>query len=797
MRRWMSQRAWLKRTLLLLFICLTLSIIALITWIAKLDRDIQNRFAQNNGFAPPVEFYSAPEKIKAGYRMQPEDLERTFNLRNFVKQDFGRQLQNGEFSIWTSEQCLSIIPELAQNDLASLLGRCIAFRNRTPNSGISAPALSTHAPQPQPLHMIAFTTDGTVLDVFTGTNPIKSPAVELEPELFAQYYGNKPFLQKVVPLGEAPVSCLNALLAIEDAQFLEHPGVSVTGLFRAVIKNLVAGRKAQGGSTITQQLVKNYFLTDEKTMKRKLIEIVMAFLVERHASKDKILETYINLIYMGQNGPFEVRGFAAAAEHYFGKPLNTLNLDQCALLAAVLNSPGLYNPFKYPDRALKRRALVVDRMSDLKMIEPSQAELIKAAPLPSRPQRSLTEPAPYFIQVVRRDLLNKGIDESEGLRVFTTLNLRAQEAAHQAVRQELDRLETTFSHIKKLKASGKNLEAVLISADPTTGHVQALVGGRGYLATQFNRAVDSRRQVGSVMKPFVYLTALESLTPEGEPYTPLTLLQDRATTYKFEGQTWSPRNYDSSYQGEVPLFYALKESLNASTVGLGVSVGLDNIVDTTRRLGVTSTIKPLPSLTLGAFELTPLEVLQAYGSLARFGNRVPLSYLDRVESLDGHELYRFDPRPEPMVAPETAAVLVGIMKQTLQTGTGRASRSLGFTKPAAGKTGTTNDKKDAWFAGFTPEHVAVAWVGYDDNTSHNLTGASGAVPLWTAYMKAYTRPLPDEDFTWPAGTQVLSLTREQQLAFGVPEKKSETLAPTELVFRSGQVPPALIHAPAD
>jgi penicillin-binding protein 1B len=763
------------------------------TWVLRLDQNIRTRFAEKR-FAPPVEFYSAPEYVRAGSTFPSNYFAALFARNNFRPREFGQPIQAGDYSQWTGEQCRSILPVAAPPPISAApmgintetttptantadeITRCLAFRN-------SSTRVVTE------VQIIALAESGRIHSVYAGAPPQGIEQLEVEPELFAQYYGDTPILRKVVALGSVPTTCLNALIGIEDAKFLEHPGVSLTGLMRAIFSALKPGTRAVGGSTITQQLVKNYFLTDERTLKRKLTEIPMAFLVERHASKDEILETYINLIYMGQNGPFQVRGFAAASEHYFGKPLGELDLPQCALLAGVLNNPGHLNPFNSPERALKRRAKVLDRMLENNLLDAETAAQAKAAPLPSRPTRNLTEPAPYFVQAVRRDLRARGVDEAEGLRVFTTLNLRAQEAAHQAVRSGLDRLETSYAHLKKLKAQGKNLEAVLVSADPRTGAVQALVGGRGYLVSQFNRATDSHRQVGSVMKPFVYLAAFESLTNDGKPFTPLTQVLDEATTHKYEGQSWTPRNYEGTYNGSVPVFFALKESLNAATANVGVQIGLNNVIDSARRLGVTSNIAPVPSLTLGAFELSPLEVLQSYSALAALGHKTPLSLIWRLETLSGGELYQLLPEPLEVIATDTTSVLVGVMKQTLVSGTGRGARLAGFSHPAAGKTGTTNDKKDAWFAGFTPYHTAVVWVGYDDNTSLNLTGGTGAVPIWTNYMKSYGASFPSEDFVWPEGVEKVELSPEQQQAFGVPTPKGDIrLERLELIFKRGQSP---------
>jgi penicillin-binding protein 1B len=380
-----------------------------------------------------------------------------------------------------------------------------------------------------------------------------------------------------------------------------------------------------------------------------------------------------------------------------------------------------------------------------------------ATALPKNPARIMTEPAPYFVKAVRKELETLQLDMSQGLRVFTTLDLRSQEAAQKSVRAGLERLETTNPFIKKIKATGKSLEALLVASDPSSGFITAIVGGRSYSATQYNRAIESRRQVGSVMKPFVYLTAIESGSRDGKPLTPESTIDDSQFTVKYEGQTWSPKNYDGKFRGEVPLWFALVESLNASAARLGQEVGIKKVIDVSRRLGVTSKLENVPSLALGAFELAPLEVLTSYTTLARLGSRVPLSTLYRVENLTGGELHSFRPTAEAAVPPEVTSVVVGMMKNVIDHGSGRGARALGLTGAAAGKTGTTNDKKDSWFAGFSPNQAAVVWVGYDDNTSHGLTGGSGAVPIWGQFMvesqKLSTEAAASLDFPWPDGVE--------------------------------------------
>lgn len=786
-RQWPSYRSILRWGFWFFSSAILIASIAAAAWLYRLDDNIKARFAQKR-FAPPVEFFSAPERVIVGSSWPAGYFERLLTQKNYRRREFGQPIQAADFSIWSGEQCLTVVgPQQPTPDTASAstpaptLTSCVVFRSvPSPESNVE-----------QPVQIIAVHVTGETQEIaalYSGVPPQPVATVQLQPELFAQYYGDTPILRQVVDLGAVPTHCLNALLATEDAKFLDHPGVSFTGLARAVWTVMRPGRRAQGGSTITQQLVKNYFLTDERTLKRKLTEIPMAFLVERHATKDEILETYINLIYMGQNGPFQVRGFAAASEHYFGRPLSDLNLPQCALLVGVLNNPGLFNPFVKPENAIKRRAIVLDRMLAQNMISEDLATAGKAEALPLKPNRVLTEPAPYFVQSVRRDLRERGIDDSEGLRVYTTLNLRAQETAHQAIRSGLDHLETSILKLKKLKEQGKNLEAVLLSADPQTGEVQAMVGGRGYVFSQFNRATDSRRQVGSVMKPFVYLTAFELQMPDGKPYTPLSPVDDTSVTHRYEGQTWTPHNYEAVYNGKVPIFYALKESLNAATANLGIGIGLSNIIDTARRLGISSNIDPVPALTLGAFELSPMEVLTAYSAFAHLGQRMPLTLMRRVERPDGSVLFSTSTlQPEQVVASDSVSELVGVMKQTLISGTAKAARAAGFLNPAAGKTGTTNDKKDAWFAGFTPYHAAVVWVGYDDNTPHGLTGGSGAVPIWTDYMKRFAASFPADDFPWPDSVEKVLISPDEQIRFGVPASESKNLAPVELIFKKGQV----------
>jgi penicillin-binding protein 1B len=602
----------------------------------------------------------------------------------------------------------------------------------------------------------------------------------------AQYVGNEPIMQEDSNLGNIPPYCSNGVMAIEDAKFLEHKGINYTSILRALVKNITSGRAAQGGSTITQQLVKNYFLSNEKTLKRKLQEFVMSYMLESRFSKDQILETYLNIIYMGQNGPFQVRGFKAAARFYFNKDVSSLSLSDCSLLAAIVNGPGVYNPFKAPVKAFSRRNLVLDKMAEHHFISAADAEAAKTEPLPTAQPRLATETAPYYLDAVRKQLIAQNVDLA-GAKIFTALDLESQEFAQQALRGHLEKLESQNKSIKENKEKGQTLEGAILSADSQTGLIQVAVGGRNYRLTQFNRAIDGHRQAGSTMKPFVYLTALQSKDKDGKEYTPISVLKDEKFTIKYENQKWSPNNYGKEYFGDVPMFFALKNSLNASTASLGLAVGVDKIISVAQSLGITSPLKPLPSVTLGAFELYPREVLQAYSALSRLGLKSDLSFVRFVQNVKGEEIFKFEPKFEQVQDPVAVASLVGMMKQTLISGTAKYVTASGFLKPAAGKTGTTSDSRDVWFWGFTPYRTTIVWIGFDTMTQNKLTGASGAVPIWTDFMKKATAEDAPDDFAWPEGTVKVEFDEEKLRAMNVPIKEPMT-SNVELIFRKGTEP---------
>lgn len=737
----------------------------------SLEKEMTQKL-ESKKFLIPTEYYAAPPTFSPRTLMKIEDLEAQFTKQSYRRRNYDQRLLPGDYFIATREECSARL----RVPLSEEQAQCFGWVNKE----VATNQIDSSA------QVLVLQKDNLISQVFKGA-PFQEVATLIgEAPLLAQYIGNEPLMQKTVTLGEIPPMCSNAVMSIEDAQFLEHGGVSYKGIFRALLKNLTHGRTAQGGSTITQQLVKNYFLTNERTLKRKFTEFVMSILLEARFSKDEILETYLNVIYMGQNGSFQVRGYGSAAKYYFNKEVGDLDLSECSLLAAIVNSPGLYNPFKKPINAERRRHLVLEKMQGLGFITAEQANLADHTPLPNAPVSLATETAPYYLDAVRKQMGSLKISP-EGMKIFTALDLEAQQVAQESLREHLDNLEKNNKYLKGLKEKGNVLEGSVLVGDNNTGLVSVVVGGRNYRMTQFNRAIDGHRQVGSIMKPFVYLTALMNDTPEGKPYTPITLLNDEKFTTKYEGQSWSPDNYGKQYFGTVPMFFALKNSLNASTASLGLAVGLGNIVDIAHKMGVESELKTFPSLTLGAFEMYPKEVLRSYMTLASLGKKKNLSFIRKVLNSENTEVYTYNSSPEQVEDPATVAGVVSMMKQTVLSGTARSVTLSGFLNPAAGKTGTTSDNKDAWFGGFTPYLTAIVWVGYDNNLPHKLTGTSGALPVWINFMKKVGVRYPPDDFPWPDDTEKVTLDESTLKALGAIKGPNDPTS-VDLIFKKGTGP---------
>lgn len=531
-----------------------------------------------------------------------------------------------------------------------------------------------------------------------------------------------------------PDLLVDTLLATEDRHFYEHDGISLYSIGRAVLANLTAGRTVQGASTLTQQLVKNLFLSSERSYWRKANEAYMAVLMDARYSKDRILELYMNEVYLGQSGDNEIRGFPLASLYYFGRPVEELSLDQQALLVGMVKGASIYNPWRNPKLALERRNLVLRLLQQQQVIDQELYDMLSARPLGVQPRGGVISPQPAFMQMVRQELQSKlgdKVKDLSGVKIFTTFDSVAQDAAEKAVVEGIPALK------KQRKLS--DLETAMVVVDRNTGEVRAMVGGAEPQYAGYNRAMQARRSIGSLAKPATYLTALS----QPNLYRLNTWIADAPISLRQpNGQVWSPQNDDKQFSGQVMLVDALTRSMNVPTVNLGMALGLPAIVDTWQKLGVPKDqLHPVPAMILGALNLTPIEVAQAFQTIASGGNRAPLSALRSVIAEDGSVLYQSFPQAERAVPAQAAYMTLWTMQQVVQRGTGR---QLGAKYPGlhlAGKTGTTNNNVDTWFAGIDGREVVITWVGRDNNQPTKLYGASGAMSIYQRYL-ANQSPVP-------------------------------------------------------
>jgi penicillin-binding protein 1B len=557
-------------------------------------------------------------------------------------------------------------------------------------------------------------------------------------------------------LASIPRHVVEAVLAIEDRRFYDHPGIDPIGIAGAAYRNVFGDKTyLASGSTITQQLVKNTFLTPEKSPRRKLIEWYMAVVLESRLTKDQILELYLNDVSLGQRGSFAIHGVGEAARLFFGKDVSNVTLSEAAMIAGVIQSPSRLSPFRNPDRARERRNVVLHAMADAEFISADAAERSSREPLQIA-ARALDAEAPYFVDHVGQELQDKYRDVARGaVDVYTTLDTHLQRLAHEAIRNGLARVDEMLSKRKRQRA-----QAALIAVDPRTGDVLALVGGRSYNQSQFNRATAAKRQPGSVFKPFVYLAAFERAAADGRnDVTPASLVVDEPTSFTFNEQVWSPGNYENEYDGEITFRRALAMSRNIATIRVAEAAGYGEVATLWRRVGAGTPPRPYPSIALGVFEATPLEIAAAYTIFPNGGSIQPLRAILRL--VNGARETLVPVANEKRIArADTTFLVTNMMRSVINEGTGAGARAAGFVPDAAGKSGTTNDLRDAWFVGFTPELLTAVWVGLDDNQPLGLSGTSAALPIWTAFMKRALAGSGSNTFDVPDGIVFLDIDRD-------------------------------------
>ena len=572
---------------------------------------------------------------------------------------------------------------------------------------------------------------GRIANIVDINNQQPLQIFRLEPELIGKIFPLHDEDRILTGADEIPEQLVQALIATEDRHFFSHHGIDPIAIARSAVRNIRAGKIEQGGSTLTQQLVKNMFLTKQRTFSRKINEILMALMLDYHYSKQQILTAYVNEVFLGQNGARSIHGFGTAAEFYFSRPLNELSLDQLALLAGMVKGASYYNPRRHPERALKRRNLVIALMHTQSMI--SSAEQDYAS---NRSLRIAEKPAwtsaryPAYLDLVRRHL-RRDYDADDlrnhGLRIHTALDTDIQESLEKSVLSSLRKLDRQTGLPSGL------LETAVLLVNQHNGEIQALVGDRNREENAFNRALDAKRPIGSLIKPAVYMTALA----RPAEYHMLSTLDDRPLAIRqANGENWTPNNYDRKPHGDVPLIRALAKSYNLSTVSLGMKLGLENVIATLHNLGIDTPVAALPSVLLGSLDLSPYQVSQMYQTIASGGQQIPLKTITSVMDANSQPLRRYDLTVREYIAPETAFLVQYMLTQVVEQGTARRiARELPSLLPLAGKTGTTNGLRDSWFAGFGDRLLGVVWLGRDDNKSTRLTGSGGAMQVWIDIMK--------------------------------------------------------------
>ena len=754
-----SQQDRVVRTALAVFIVLAISMLGLFTFYYVRYAKIVDRRMSGPVFANAAQIYALPPNLQVGERITAEDIAVLLRRAGYSEDGWKNTSNAGSYR---------------------LLRDGIAIK-----------------PGPESYHP----RDEAEIDIHSGKVTSISAggrddleSYELDPQLVtALFEGEQRSKRQVIKYQDIPKVLVDAVLAIEDRRFFQHKGVNYVRLLEAGWIDLRQGRHEQGGSTITMQISRGFFLTPQKTIRRKLVEMLIAIELEQRFSKQQIFELYANQVYMGQRGSFTISGFGEAARAYFNKDLQSITLSEAALLAGLIQRPNYLSPYRNPERALERRNLVLDAMVETHAITRDEAERAKATPLKLAPPNVEASDAPYFVDLVKDTLINR-FNEQElndrSYHIYTTLDPELQRAAAQAVDEGLKVVDQKITNLRtrKIKVGkgkkakwetkvlpGPQAQVALIAMDPHSGRVLALVGGRNYGFSQLNHVV-ARRPTGSIFKPFVYAAAINSaLTggvstvsasadPSGNTaaapviVTPASLIEDVPSTFSYGDQIYEPRNYKDEYHGQVTARYALAESLNNATVKLAEMIGYDKVADLARAAGITS-VKATPAMALGAYDATPLDMAAAYTVFANNGVKLSPVLVTSVRNAKGDVLASFQSEQKPVLDPRVVYVMTNMMEGVLNFGTAFGVRASGFNAPAAGKTGSSHD---AWFAGYTSNLLSVIWVGYDDYSDIRLSGADLAAPIWTGFMKraiALPQYRDVKPFEQPAGVVDVQLDK--------------------------------------
>ena len=728
------------RAALMAFLILAVSFTIVFSYFyIKYDRIIEKRF-RTPVFANSAKIFALPRVVRDGEKVEAKEIAAELRQAGYSDKD-------GESKLGT-------------------------FHLVKGGIEITPGAESYHAPEPARISIEG----GQVAQITSRGTDLS--AYELEPQLVtALFDAEQRSKRQLVKYDDIPPVMVQATLAIEDRRFFEHSGVNFVRTVEAVWEDVIRQKRAQGGSTLTQQLARGFFLTPEKSIKRKLTEMLIAEELEQKFSKQQIFEFYANWVNLGQRGSFAISGFAEASKAYFNKDLKDIALPEAALIAGIIQGPSRLSPYRHPERALDRRNLVLDSMVETHAITKEQGEKAKATPLKLAPPNVEASDAPYFVDMVRDQLINK-FSESElndsSYRIYTTLDPDLQKAAAQSVEMGIKLVDEQVKKLrtKKVKVGkkfettvqpGPQAQVAMVAIDPHTGAVLALVGGRDYGWSQLNHAV-AKRPTGSIFKPFVYAAAMNTAL-DGSPtvITPASVVTDQPSTFAYGDSIYEPRNYKEEYHGDVTLRYALAMSLNNATVKVAEEVGYDKVADLAKLAGIAS-VKATPAMALGSYDASPLDMTGAYTVFANNGVRLSPILLRSVRNAKGDVIANYNTDQRQVMDPRVAYVMTNMMEGVINNGLGyTAVRLRGFTPPAAGKTGSSHD---GWFAGYTSNLLCIVWVGFDDYSDLRLSGAMTAAPIWTEFMKKASA-LPQysdmRGFSQPAGVVDVQLDKSTNL----------------------------------